>query len=323
MEPLGNATRDQIRHLLGVLRTVRLGGQQQLLVKVDVVHIAYLRMPNAIGREERRHIFQPVARIRVIARCKEIRELVTVFRIVAHARHGGRRATGIESRTRHSIESIAVGILLVRHVNVLDLEEVYPVVRELRADTEGRAAEGIAGEIPGKVRDDLLCRRVRDVLLVPVRHLMPEDGGDFVTVVAARRDEAVVHADKIGETAVRVELVVRNDLQAEGERVVAQDIVSLFEEDGKYILRDPHRLWVYLARGITQLLLIQLVLQDGIVARIQISRTNGRRFARCIGRTAENVPQPNECLGARHAQRSARQERCCRCDGRHPLPSLS
>ena len=135
---------------------------------------------------------------------------------------------------------------------------------------------------------------------------MAEDGSDFVAVVAARRDEAVVHADEIGEIAVCVELVVRNDLQTEGERVVAQDIVPLFEEDGKYILRDPHRLRVYLARGITQLLLIQLVLQDGIVARIQISRADGRRFARCIGCTAENVPQPNERLGARHAQRCAR-----------------
>ena len=228
-----------------------------------------------------------------------------VGEIIAHTCHCRRAAAGIEPRARHDAEAPLVRLVLRRERNILGNRIVdkcihLSPVHESRVHVEERHAV-------------VLCRRLcivmRAVLSEPVRHLMPENGGELVHVPVQPMNESTVDGHVVGRIARRIKDRTVCQRPCKGQGVRAQHIVAVLDQP----LHDAvHETDVILVLG-TPLLLEILPFARHLRLNVVAHRKHGgeRRFIRTehAERLRRDCPCV-DCLRARH-----REEYPCRKDG--------
>ena len=254
----------------------------------------------------------------MVRRTEEVREISLIRRHMAHARHRSRHPSRIETRARHREEAAAIRAFLRRDRDILHRHIIDELCGEHIADS--KRGNRIIGEVSHEIRQHALFRIIGEMLVVAVRHLVPEHASDFVRLVIHLLDGTIVDDDDICCIAARIELIIRNDLPAERQGIVAQHKIAapdhLLHDD----IHHGNRLLIDRAfrRGILcSTREIQLILHDGIVPECKEIRPCALRSCDAADDITEQTAPVSETRlrrrhGKRRSNRHASRQHCCK-----------
>ena len=243
-----------------------------------------------------------------------LREILChIGQIVAHAGHRRRTAAWVEPRARHDVKAALVRLVLRGESHILRDGVPHESIQLIPVhQTEIHVEKAHPVELRR-------CLRVvvRTVLAQPVRHLVPEHGGEFVHVAAETANEPPIDRHVVRRVAGSVEDRAVRHRPCKGERVHAQHIVTVPHEPLHNAVHERDVIRVARVSVLRNVLSLTLHLCVHIVAESEHRTECGvirTEHTECLRRNPPRVDRlrtrrRKECRRHNYENR----KHCCRC----------